>query len=274
MAELTDKQKRYAVIGAAGLFLLYLLYHYYAGSKASNQASTGAGVAAPDTSGSDYAALAGQEQGDVASLQSQIAGLASQLTGTGAGTGAADPGSSTTNDLVGRGPFPADYTNLLQGLESDVAALGTGSQPVNRTTASATVTTHRGGAFYNYYTRVTGHAPPATVQASNWIYSAWRQGVGASRIATPQTHPSASHQTHVAHPNGNHQAQTQVAHPNTQASHTAPAPHPAPPPPSHPAPTPAPHPAAPAQHPTAPAHHNPPPPPPHHPAQHPSGAHR
>ena len=93
MAELTDKQKRYAVIGAAGLVLLYLLYHYYAGNKASNQASTGT-TPAPDTSGSDYAALAGQEQGDVAALQgalntltgqeqSDVTGLNSTLGGLG-----------------------------------------------------------------------------------------------------------------------------------------------------------------------------------------------
>jgi len=266
MAELTDKQKRYAVIGAAGLVLLYLLYHYYAGNKASNQASTGT-TPAPDTSGSDYAALAGQEQGDVAALQGALNTLTGQEQSdvTGLNSTLGGLGSQEQSDVSGLTGLIGTLTGQLQNLGDQQAALGNqvasiaiGTQAVS----PATVATHAGGGFYNYYVKVTGHPPPASVQTSNFIYQAWRSGVGASGLqATPHPHPS-SQNTHIQHPNGNHTPQTGVAHPNTPASHTAPvhtSPHPANP--SHPAHPAQPHPA-PTPHP-APVSHPPPHPPPH-----------
>ena len=223
MAELTDKQKRYAVIGAGGLVLLYLLYRWYASRQASSTASTASGTPAPDTSASDYAALAGQEQGDVASLQQQLAGLAAQIP-TGGGTSTADPGSST---VAPAGPDLTGITGTLSDIQGQIAALSMGAKPASPSAVATAISTHKGGAFYNYYVKVTGGPPPASVNASNWIYRAWQQGVKPARIATkPTPHPSSKN-TNIGNPNNSHQPQTEVAHPNTPARPVAPPPKPA-----------------------------------------------
>ena len=249
MAELTDKQKRYAVIGAAGLVLLYLLYHYYAGNKASNQASTGT-TPAPDTSGSDYAALAGQEQGDVAALQGALNTLTGQEQSdvTGLNSTLGGLGSQEQSDVSGLTGLIGTLTGQLQNLGDQQAALGNqvasiaiGTQAVS----PATVATHAGGGFYNYYVKMTGHPPPATVQTSNFVYQAWKGGVKATALqASPSPHPSSKN-TQIQHPNGNHAPQTGVSHPNKPAATTAPtrpaAPAPKPPPkPTKPVPPPKP----------------------------------
>jgi hypothetical protein len=229
MAELTDKQKRYAVIGAAGLVLLYLLYHYYAQNKASNQASTtgSTGTAAPDTASSDYAALAGQEQGDVAGLQgalntltgqeqSDISGLNSTLAGLG-GQEQSDI-SGLTGTVGGLAGQLQNLADLQSSLGNQVAGIAMGQQAVS----PAAVGTHKGGAFYNYYVKVTGHPPPATVQTSNFVYQAWKGGVSATGLqAKPTPHPSSKN-THIQHPNGNHAPKTGTSHPNKPAATTAP----------------------------------------------------
>jgi hypothetical protein len=236
MAELTDKQKRYAVIGAGGLVLLYLLYRWYASRQASSTATTAAGTTAPDTSASDYASLAGQEQGDMASLQSQLAALAAQIP-TGGGTSAADPGTSTVTPA---GPDLTGITSTLGDIQGQIAALSMGAQPASPSAVAAAITTHKGGPFYNYYVTVTGRPPPASVNTSNWIYQAWRQGIKPARIAyKPAPHPSSKN-TNIGHPNNNHQAQTQVAHPNTPPRPAAPPPKPPPPVAAKPAPKPKP----------------------------------
>src|SRR5262249_34587594 len=45
-----------------------------------------------------------------------------------------------------------------------------------------TISTHRGGAFYNFYSRVTGSPPPKQLQASNPPYQLWRQGSPAAKL--------------------------------------------------------------------------------------------
>jgi cell division septation protein DedD len=109
----------------------------------------------------------------------------------------------------------------------------------------ASVSTHQGGAFYNYYVKVTGHAPPASVQTSNFIYQAWKSGVKATALQGGSAPHPSSKNTQIAHPNSNHAPRTQVAHPNTPKAAPAkpkapakpaakappkPAPKPAPPP--------------------------------------------
>ena len=228
---MNDKQKRYALYGGAGLILLFLLYRWYSGNQASNTASTAAGTAAPDTSSSDYAALAGQEQGDVAGLQgglntltgqeqSDITGLQSTLAGL---------GSQESSDITGLTGTVGGLTGQLQNLSDlqsslgdQIASLASGEAALNRAQAAQNVTTQKGGAFYNYYVKVTGHPPPATVQTSNFLYQAWKGGVKATALqAGSGAHPSSKN-THIQHPNGNHTAKTGVAHPNTKTSKTAP----------------------------------------------------
>jgi hypothetical protein len=232
----TDKQKRYALIGGAGLLLLFLLYRYYSSrsGQSSSTAATGA-TAAPDTSGSDYATLAGQEQGDVAGLQSQEqSDAAAAQTGLSALTGQEGIDFSGVSDQIsGLTGQIQNLTDLQSSLSSRVAGIAIGTTPVSQ----AHISTHKGGPFYNYYVRVTGKAPPASVATSNFIYEAWKSGVKATALAPkkPAKHPS-SNNTHVAHPNGNHEQKAGTTHPNHPAASTAPARKPTPPAPTKPAP--------------------------------------
>jgi hypothetical protein len=279
---MNDKQKRYALIAGGGLVLLYLLYQWYQSKSSANQQSSGAGVTAPDTTGSDYAALAGQEQGDVAGLQSGITGLGGTVTGlgaqeqsdvTGLQSGLTGLGGTVTGlgaqeqaDVSGLTGTIGDLTGQIQNLADlqtsmgqEIAGIGVGQVAVSPSAVASTIQTHQGGPFYNYYVKVTGHPPPAAVQTSNFLYQAWKGGVSATALqAKPTAHPSAPKQTQVAHPNGNHAAQTQVAHPNTTRATTAPAPKPA----AKPAPKPAPKPPPPPPPPPKPAPKPKPPPPP------------
>jgi hypothetical protein len=239
----SEKQKKYMLIGGAGLILLYLLWRYYQGNQASNTAST-TGTAAPTTA-SDYASLAGQEQADVAGLQSGIAGLQSQEQSDVGGlqTGIAGLTGQETSDVSGLTSTVAGLTGQLQNMadlqssmQDQIAGIAIGTQPVS----PAAISTHKGGPFYNYYVKVTGRPPPASVQTSNFLYQAWKTGVKATALqAKPSPHPS-SRNTHIAHPNGNHQQKAGTQHPNASSSRTAPAPKPKPPPAKPPAPKPKP----------------------------------
>lgn len=45
------------------------------------------------------------------------------------------------------------------------------------TTSSRAITPHPGGAFYNFFKKKTGKAPPNTVAANNPIYVAWQKSL-------------------------------------------------------------------------------------------------
>ena len=226
---MNEKQKKYALIAGAGLLALFLIYRYYSASKGNSTSAGGTGtVAAPDTSGSDYATMAGQEQGDVAALQSQeqsdVAGLTSDVgavqTGLSNLTGQeqTDLGGVTSqvSGLAGQIQSMADLQSTLQG---QVASIAVGT----RTVSPATVATHKGGPFYNYYVRVTGKAPPRNISTGNFVYEAWKAGVSSAALAPkkPVKHPS-SNNTHIAHPNGNHQPTKGTTHPHQTKTKTAP----------------------------------------------------
>ena len=198
---MNKRQKQIAAV-AAGAVLLYLVYRWWQGSQGGASGAT-QGAVAPDTAASDYASLAGQEQADAAALQGQntqlysqeqsdIAGLQGQISGFG---GQISGFADQLDQLTGG-------QNTLQG---QIAALATGAQPVDRAQA-ASVQTHKGGPFYNYYVHTTGHAPPATVRSTNFVYQAWKSGV---RVTAAAAHPS-SRNTQVAHPNGQHKQQAHV----------------------------------------------------------------
>jgi hypothetical protein len=220
-----QKQITYVAVGAV---LLYLVYRWYQGQSGGSTGAT-SGAVAPDTSASDYASLAGQEQGDVAGLQGQNSQLFSQeqsdvagLTGQIAGLGSQEQSDVTglTGQIAG---FSDQFTQLTGGqntLQAEIAAIATGVQKINRA-QTATIQTHRGGAFYNYYVKITGHAPPATVSANSFLWQAYKSGVKASALQKQPTHPSSKNKQ-IAHPNGNH---TQQPH-TKPATHHAPAPKP------------------------------------------------
>jgi hypothetical protein len=200
---MNEKQKKQYMIIAAGVIAVYLAYRWYAGRQTT--ANTGTATPATDTAASDYASLAGQEQGDVAALQSQNTGLLSQEQSDVSGLqGTLSSLTATVDGLTGQ------VANIavpdLSGIQNQITALASGQAKANRA-AHATVTTHKNGAFYDYYKRITGKAPPAHVATSNFVYQAWKNGVKASALAPPAKHPSSKN-TQIAHPNGNHAAQT------------------------------------------------------------------
>ena len=221
-----SKQQRTVLIVAGGALALYLLYRWYQGRQAGTASTT-----TPNTSSTDYAALAGQEQADAAALQGQNSQLAATeqsdvaaLTGS-LGTLSAQQqaalgglGAQEQSDVSGLTGQVSSLTTGLENLANQFAGLSTqpqntasvamGATPTNR----ATINTHKGGPFYNYYVKVTGHAPPGNVSATNWIYSAWRAGVSATRLQQHPPHPSAPKQRTVAHPNPTHTQQTNTLH--------------------------------------------------------------
>jgi len=165
---MSKKQKQIALI-AGSLVLLYLAYRHFAGASTST-----AGVAAPDTSGSDFAALAGQEQGDVAQLQQDLAQLDSQEQ--------ADIGAATgqeQSDIAGIEGQIGEILSAIAGIGSSsgsggsVPGQGTGTTQGTRTTKKITKDTPIG-------------APAGVKQI--------KSGFGSGGIAAKS----------VAHPNGDH----------------------------------------------------------------------
>lgn len=209
-----SKNQKTVLYVAAGALALYLLYRWYS----SNQQSAGTSTTTPDTSATDYATLAGQEQSDAAALQQQNAQLNSQETSDvaslqGSIGSVASQETSDVSGLTGAiGSLTSTVSNLtapdLSPIENQIAALATGVQKVDRTQY---VNTHKGGAFYNYYTKVTGKPPPARLSASDFVYQSWKSGVNLLKLQKTPTHPSAPKQTQIAHPNANHTQQSNVA---------------------------------------------------------------
>jgi hypothetical protein len=229
-----QRQKQIAIIAGA-LVLAYLAYRYYT-SRQSTSASTGA-VAPDATTASDYAALAGQEQSDMAAVQGQaatlsaqeqsdVAGLQGSIAGLTSTVGGLSDQSSAIGTLTGQlGTLTGDIAGITASestLGTEVVALAAGQQAYNRAQAAQTIQTHKGGPFYNYYVRLTGHPPPASVNVNNAVYQMWKQGVKISGVnASSKPHPSAPKQTQVAHPNGNHSQQSAVKPKTTQPTRPA-----------------------------------------------------
>lgn len=195
-----DKRQKQIALIAGGAILLYLVYRWYSSQSAS---STAAGTTAPDTSGSDYAALAGQEQSDVAALQGQNSQEATQEASDVSGLAA-------YIQALGSGLTGTEAT--VTALQGTVAGLATGTTKAPAASKTATIATHPGGPFYKYYKQVTGKAPPARVSVTSFLYEAWKRGVKATDLQKHNQHP-ASKNKQVAHPNPGHKQKTQVKPP-------------------------------------------------------------
>jgi hypothetical protein len=234
--KLDTRQKQIAMIAGAAV-LLYLVYRWY---SSQSTAATSTGAVAPNTSSGDYASLAGQEQSDVAGLQGQNSQLLSQEQGDVAGltSSIAGLGAQESSDVSGLtssiGGFSDQFDQLATSqatLGGEVASLATGVQQLNRAQTAQAIQTHKGGPFYTYYVKVTGKPPPRSVQASNFVYSAWKSGVKASALQTAsKPHPSSKN-TQVAHPNPAHTQQPH-AKPTPPKPPPKPAEKPKPPPPA------------------------------------------
>jgi hypothetical protein len=237
MPELSKDQQKIALIGG-GAVVLYLVYRWWSNNQ--SPASTAAGQTAPNTSGADYASLAGQEQSDVAGLQNQeqsdVSALQAQegsdVSGLTAGLqGVTDTLTGVGTQLGGVASTLAGVSTTQQQQGQQIASIASGQQAIDRT-IHATIQTHAGGPFYSYYKTVTGKAPPATIAASNFVYQAWKNGVKATALNPKLTHPSAPKQTQIQHPNANHTPQ-QVAGKNKKPLPVPkPTPKPSPPKPS------------------------------------------
>lgn len=208
---MSKQQKKIAIIAGAAL-AAWLLYSYIRGRQVSSTSTAADTSGTPvDTSASDFASLAGQEQGDVAALQNQN----SQLLGQEQSDVAALQGQegSDVSNLTGIiNNLTTTFTGDLSSLTSNVAAVASGEQAINRN-ETATVKVNKGnvgkaGTFADYYQKVTGKAPPATISVSNIIYQSYKAGVKAAALTPPAAHPSAPKNTNVAHPNANHTPQT------------------------------------------------------------------
>ena len=176
-----DHRQKQIAIAAAGMLALLLIYRAWA-NRASNQntaATSGGTTSAPDTASSDYAALAGQEQGDVAGLQGQNMQLQGDLSTL---------GTQEAADVSG---LQAAIAGLTASPTATVASLATGTTPVNRTRTARHVNTHR----------------KQTRQA--------QQKARAKHV----THPAAPHQRHVAHPNASHTPQVGAHQQNATPIH-------------------------------------------------------
>jgi len=250
LKKLSKNQKIALAVGA--VVLMYLVYRWQTSSGSSLTGSTATGstsTTTPDQSSADYASLAGQEQSDVAALQQQdaqlqaqeqsdVGDLSSQIAGIGGGGGVVSGGGGSGTDTGSTAPTattpatpvnfdPSAFANAIaqgisQGIQADVPGIASGQTKVSRTQASVAV--RPGSAFAKYYQRITGHRPPARVQASNAIYQLFQAG---ARV--PTAHPSAPKQTKVAHPNGNHAQKSNVSHALPKARPRPPAHRPAPP---------------------------------------------
>lgn len=76
---------------------------------------------------------------------------------------------------------PTTDANPATATDPGLVSTATGAAPAPSPTATvAKITTHPSGAFYKYYTKVTGHAPPTTLNTTNLIYQMWKSGVKAT----------------------------------------------------------------------------------------------
>jgi uncharacterized protein with PIN domain len=232
---MSKRQKQIAIIGGAAVALI-LVYKWWQNRHASNAANAGAATTSTDPNSSDYAALAGQEQGDTAALQQQYQQLMSQEQSDVAALqaqqqSAAADASRQIGDFMN---FPPGSLAQLRGqLETtpapSVPSVATGTTPVNRTAAKP------------FKPIPPKYAPIGSVWRGPSSPGAGWRGIGAGWWAPPLPHPSAPKQTHIGHPNSDHTSKTQVSHPNQPKSGPKPPP---PPPKPYTPPTPKPPPKA------------------------------
>lgn len=219
-----DTQKRVAIASAA-LIVLYLVYRWRQSQSNTNAAATGTSAPATDTSASDYASLAGQEQGDMAALQSQNQQLLAQEQSDVASLQANESGLGGFISTLGAQvagitpPNLAPLTAEIAGLSTQVAALATGEQQLkrqlNQKKKPPKKPPKRGGG-----TRTKSTTAKRDAQQTKGAAGALRtMSDGVLRTFDPatrrqlaglfaQAHPSAPHNTQVAHPNANHLPQT------------------------------------------------------------------
>lgn len=202
--------------GLLGIYYLYKKkYAGAAGTSATTNTTPNAGVIDPttglpfsgSTSGtSDLSTLEGS-LGTLGQLNAALGGigLGIQPVGQqapvsgGAGPGPIDPtitGSNPVFDpttgggldnlpLIIHPIYTSPQTNPTGTLGAALVASSTGQ--------GSKIHTHKNGPFYNYYKRVTGHAPPSVVDTTNVVYEMWKSGV---KVAAAKATSSGTNMTH------------------------------------------------------------------------------
>lgn len=141
MKKMSHNQK--IMLAVAGIAVaLYVWYRIYEGN--SSNASTTAATGADQTAASDYAALAAQEQADVAALQQEIGTKPNLPTGSAWQQAAGQikwkhktKGGKGGGGLTGIGGYGGPTGNTaaaVTGARSNVPALATGVQAATRST--------------------------------------------------------------------------------------------------------------------------------------------
>jgi hypothetical protein len=125
------KRKRVLLIGA-GVAALYLLYRWYSNNQANAAAASAGSTAATTdpTAASDYASIAGQEQSDVAALQSQNQQLMTQEQSDVQALQQSQTSGTTQEqtDVTALGNNQTTLGNAITGITTVVQNLATGVQ--------------------------------------------------------------------------------------------------------------------------------------------------
>lgn len=150
----------------------------YAAEQSSADQGAAGGGGSGDSGSTDDSAAIGQLDTDI---NSGFATLSTQLAG---GEGLSDsttPGETFLGEVQDvQGVVSALGLNLGVSAPATAAAASNGASGGG----SGTITTHPGGAFYNFYEAVMGKAPPTTVNTSSLVYAAWKAGKTVSATKT------------------------------------------------------------------------------------------
>lgn len=194
MAKPSPTQKKILIAGG-GFLVLLLLYRLYANNKQGTSSATGQS-ANPNTSASDYASLAGQEQGDVASLQNDQSQLYGLITGNAAAE-QADIQNANEALLVSNANQNAVNQSLagtLAGIATSITSLVNGAVPQAGAVFAPNAGIPTPGIF---------SVPSVAAGATKVSPSQIQKGTAGKLTAVPRSptdHPA------VAHPNPTHAA--------------------------------------------------------------------
>jgi len=128
---------------------------YFAGQEAAQQAAQASAAAA---------AAAAQAQQAAAAAAAQAAQEAAAQQAAAAAAAAAAAQAAAAPAPAPAAPAPAAPTPAAP-------------TPAATSTTATYITTHPGGAFYEWYVSVYGYAPPAQVNTQAARYLAWQQGI-------------------------------------------------------------------------------------------------
>jgi hypothetical protein len=173
---------------ATGIALAAVLYkkHEAASSSSSSSTTNPNAVDPSNPLGLTYA----EEQQDIAEGIDPNTGVsyASEQAANSQSAGTGDTGTSDTGTTADTTPGATlageigDVGTALQALEGLQAEPALQTVVTKAAPGAKTITTHKGGPFYEWYVKATGKAPPKTLSSKNYLYQAWQQHVLPGQI--------------------------------------------------------------------------------------------